>query len=265
MADLKTKKVVLIDFWTYSCVNCIRSMPYLKEWHDRYKDKGLVIIGVHTPEFAFEKEKENVEKAIKDFGITYPVVLDSDYQVWQLYANRFWPRKFLVNKDGQIIYDHTGEGGYALTEEETQKALLELNPKLSFLKPTSDEGSGGICYPVTPETYLGSLRGRPGQVWYTEGEWTTHPEYIEHTGDSEDFEDFILLKFEATEVNLVASSPETTSVKVKLNGRSVNEIRVDEPRMYNLLKNEELTQGELKVFVKGKGFKAYAFTFGGCV
>lgn len=265
ITDLKAKKVVLIDFWTYSCVNCIRSMPYLKEWHESYKDKGLVIIGVHTPEFAFEKEKENVLKAVKDFGIAYPVVMDNDYAIWQLYANRFWPRKYLVSKDGQIVYDHAGEGAYALTEEEIQKALLELNPKLSFTKPTSDDGSGGICYPVTPETYLGSLRGRPGQVWYTEGEWTIHPEFIEHTGNSEDFEDFILLKFEATEVNLVASSTETTSIKIKLNGRSVNEIKVDEPKMYNLFKSEELFEGELKVFVKGKGFKAYAFTFGGCV
>jgi hypothetical protein len=151
------------------------------------------------------------------------------------------------------------------TEEEIQKALLELDPKLSFTKPTSDEGFGGICYPTTPETYLGSLRGRPGQAWYTEGEWTIHPEYIEHTGNSENFEDFIFLKFEATEVNLVASSPETTSIKIKLNGRSVNEIEVHEPKMYNLFKSEELTQGELKIFVKGRGFKAYAFTFGGCV
>ncbi len=273
MVDLRGKAVVLIDFWTYSCVNCIRSMPYLKEWHERYKDKGLVIIGVHTPEFAFEKEKENVLKAVKDFGITYPVVIDNDYQIWQLYANRFWPRKYLVNKESKIVYDHAGEGGYAETENEIQKALLELDPKLSFTKPTSDEGSGssasltasGVCYPITPETYLGSLRGRPGQVWYTEGEWTIHPEYIEHTGNSEDFEDFIFLKFEATEVNLVASSTETTSLKIKLNGRSVNEIKVDEPKMYNLFKSEELTQGELKVFIKGKGFKAYAFTFGGCV
>ncbi|MBI2033935.1 MAG: redoxin family protein, partial [Candidatus Liptonbacteria bacterium] len=132
MADLRGKAVVLIDFWTYSCVNCIRSMPYLKEWHERYKDKGLVIVGVHTPEFAFEKEKDNVLKAVKDFGITYPVVMDNDYAIWQLYANRFWPRKYLVSSDGQIAYDHTGEGGYTETEEEIQKALLELNPKLSF-------------------------------------------------------------------------------------------------------------------------------------
>lgn len=264
MSGLKGK-AVLIDFWTYSCVNCIRTLPYLKEWHKRYADKGFVIVGVHTPEFEFEKEEKNVSKALKDFEIAYPVVMDNDYAIWNLYANRFWPRKFLVNKEGKIVYDHAGEGNYAETEAEIQRALLEINPKLELPAVTEGDGSGGLCYPTTSETYLGSLRGRPGSVWCAEGAWKSYPEFIEHAEVTADYKDFISLDFQAAEVNLVMSAPAPSVVKFELDGKPYGEATVHESKLYNVIKPMEFMHGKLKILVKDKGVRAYAFTFGGCL
>jgi thiol-disulfide isomerase/thioredoxin len=123
--NLIGKKVVLLDFWTYSCINCQRTLPYITSWYDKYKDAGLEIIGVHTPEFAFEKEYDNVVAATKKWGVNYPVVLDNDYGTWQAYKNRYWPRKYLIDIDGYIVYDHIGEGGYDETEKKIQELLME--------------------------------------------------------------------------------------------------------------------------------------------
>lgn len=122
VSELIGKKVILVDFWTYSCINCQRTTPYLNSWHEKYADKGLVIVGIHTPEFEFEKDLENVKRAVEKFGIRYPVVLDNDYSTWQSYKNRYWPRKYLIDIDGFIVYDHIGEGAY----EETEKKIVEL-------------------------------------------------------------------------------------------------------------------------------------------
>ncbi|MBI4175952.1 MAG: thioredoxin family protein, partial [Candidatus Aenigmarchaeota archaeon] len=111
LADLRGK-VVLIDFWTYTCINCIRTLPYLNAWYDKYHDKGFEIIGVHTPEFSFEKDYNNVKAAVDKYGIRYPVVQDNDYATWRAYKNNYWPRKYLVDAQGNIRYDHIGEGGY---------------------------------------------------------------------------------------------------------------------------------------------------------
>lgn len=120
--DLKGK-LVLVDFWTYSCVNCLRTIPYLKMWRDEYKDKGFLIIGIHTPEFDFEKNPKNVEKAIKDLGVGWPVVMDNEYINWNNFANHYWPAKYLVDKTGKIVYTHFGEGAYGETEQ--KKAILK--------------------------------------------------------------------------------------------------------------------------------------------
>lgn len=127
ISELKGKKVVLVSFWTYSCINCKRTLPYLNDWYSKYKDQGLEIISIHTPEFAFEKVQKNVENAVLLQNIKYPVVLDNDYSTWNSYGNQYWPRKYLVNKDGYIVYDHIGEGAYEETEEEIRKALEELD------------------------------------------------------------------------------------------------------------------------------------------
>src|SRR3989344_3254541 len=122
LGDLVGKKVILVDFMTYSCINCQRTFPHVKAWYEKYKDKGLEIVGIHTPEFAFEKNIENVRVAMKKAGITYPVVLDNDYGTWKAYANNYWPRKYLIDINGNIVYDHIGEGAY----EETEMKILEL-------------------------------------------------------------------------------------------------------------------------------------------
>jgi thiol-disulfide isomerase/thioredoxin len=132
-------KVLLIDFWTYTCINCIRTLPYLKEWHEKYADKGLVIVGVHTPEFKFEEKLENVVDAVKGFGIKYAVAQDNDYIAWDAYNNRYWPAKYLIDKDGYIRYTHFGEGAYAETEQQIRDLLAETGASLSGIALGEDE------------------------------------------------------------------------------------------------------------------------------
>ena len=132
LADLQAEnKVVLIDFWTYTCINCIRTLPYLKQWHDKYADRGLVIIGIHTPEFDFEKSLENVKEAVEGFEIEYPVVQDNNYWTWNAFTNRYWPAKYLIDKDGYIRYSHFGEGRYDETEQAIRLLLEEADQAVS--------------------------------------------------------------------------------------------------------------------------------------
>lgn len=120
-------KVVLVDFWTYSCINCIHTLPYVRHWYDKYRDKGLVVVGVHTPEFASEKSTENVKAAIKRFGIPYPVAQDNAYATWGAYGNQYWPALYLIDANGNIVYEHFGEGRYAETEAAIQRLLSARN------------------------------------------------------------------------------------------------------------------------------------------
>ena len=293
-------KVVLIDFWTYSCINCIRTLSYLKKWHKLYKDKGLVIIGVHTPEFDFEKDVENIRRARDKFGIEYRIVVDSDYQVWNAYANKYWPRKLLINQEGVIVYDHAGEGAYGRTEREIQTLLRRDNPDIDLPAVENEkEEFGHMCFPATPETYLGFLRGRVGNPaqdgkenalfkdpgayeqnkWYLEGEWRIAAEFIEHTRQTEEAEDYLALRFYAAEVNLVMDSDEALEAEILLDkkplpqdirGRDVEGkgdttvVPIRGAFMYQLVSGTQMLTGTLYVRVKHKGFSAYAFTFGGC-
>ena len=124
MADLRGK-VVLVDFWTYSCINCVNTLPYVKQWYDKYRDQGLVVVGVHTPEFPFEKSTSNVQAALKRFDIRYPVAQDNAYATWSAYNNQYWPATYLINAEGKIVYRHYGEGQYAETEAQIQKLLAQ--------------------------------------------------------------------------------------------------------------------------------------------
>ena len=162
MAELKGK-VVFIDFWTYTCINCIRTLPYIKDWNSKYKDKGLVIIGVHTPEFEFEKDADNVKKAIADFKITYPVMQDNDYATWNAYSNRYWPAHYLIDKNGKVRDEHFGEGAYDETEKKIQELLKETGAVV-------DNKVSNPTYQVqtlSPETYVGY--GRLGEFTSPEG------------------------------------------------------------------------------------------------
>jgi thiol-disulfide isomerase/thioredoxin len=231
-------KIVLIDFWEYTCVNCIRTLPYVTEWHRRYADHGLVIIGVHTPEFEFGKDRANVARAAREFGIEYPVVLDNDYEIWTAYANRYWPRKYIINPDGKIVYDHAGEGGYAETEEVIQSLIRELNPGADLpavMKPVRPEDvAGAVCYPRTPELYCGYLRAKYGNASvhpeeihnyvdgashseghvYLSGLWRLGEERATYEGDGSDENGYLLIPYSANEVNAVMNAPEGETVRV---------------------------------------------------
>ena len=205
IGEFKGKSVVLVDFWTYSCINCQRTLPYVTAWYEKYKDQGLVVIGVHTPEFAFEHVEANVEDATKRFNIHYPVVLDNEYGTWNAFGNQFWPRKYLVDIDGYIVYDHAGEGNYEETEHVIQAALKERNDRLAtkvevptdVTTPTNTITMGDIG---SPETYFGASRneylgngkeGKAGEqnflepmsiqknMLYLIGQWNITPEYAQ--------------------------------------------------------------------------------------
>lgn len=156
--------VVLVDFWESTCINCLRTLPYLKAWHERYAHRGLVIVGVHTPEFDFTGDPAVVEAAVRAEGIPYPVLLDADRATWQIFANHYWPAKYLVDQKGYLRYEHFGEGAYGQSEEWIQRLLREAGdqaPMPELLEPVREEDRpGAVCYPATREIYLGFLRGK---------------------------------------------------------------------------------------------------------
>jgi thiol-disulfide isomerase/thioredoxin len=229
-------RVVLVDFWDYTCVNCIRTLPYVQAWHERYRDKGLTVIGVHTPEFTFAQYESNLERGIQEFGLTYPVVIDSDRELWKAFANRYWPTKYLLDQDGYLRYGHFGEGGYGECEQMIHELLREIDPDGSLpelMAPLREEDhSGAVCYRPSGELYLGHRRGRignpggfkPDQVadyvfagvpqenfFYASGRWASTAEYFEaveagpHT---------LQLKCEAAAVNLVMACPHAAGAEV---------------------------------------------------
>ncbi|PIQ68063.1 MAG: thiol-disulfide isomerase [Candidatus Taylorbacteria bacterium CG11_big_fil_rev_8_21_14_0_20_46_11] len=242
LSELVGKKVILLDIWTYSCINCQRTLPYLKAWDDKYKDKGLVIVGLHTPEFEFEKVYANVLSAVKKFEINYPVVLDNDYSTWHAYKNQYWPRKYLIDIDGFIIYDHIGEGGYEETERQIQKALAERaerlgeNNSVTGVSLTKETSAG--ARPESPEIYFGASRNQdfgngtanrvgvqtlslPSKLTpnllYLGGSWNIQNEYAESTKEG----DVIEFRYKAKDVYFVASSKDGVRVKIYQDGELV--------------------------------------------
>ena len=242
IGDLRGK-VVLVDFWTYTCVNCIRTFPYLKIWHSEYADDGLVILGVHTPEFSFEEKLENVRGAVKDNGIGWAVALDNDYDTWRAYKNRFWPAKYLIDQDGIIRYTHFGEGAYAETELKIRELLEETGADPSQLDPAlPDDQEVDKSYLETPfahvtrELYAGHKRGyqdimfgggyvghleyfrerdtlvfyedlgeHKDDLIYLQGPWYNGPESILHGRETTGFEDYMALRVSAKSVNVVVT------------------------------------------------------------
>ena len=232
-------QVVLIDFWTYTCINCIRTFPALREWHAKYADKGLVIVGVHSPEFEFEKLTENVVRSAGENDLVWPIAQDNDFATWLAYSNRFWPAKYLVDKDGIVRYTHFGEGAYIETEEQIRKLLEEAGFDLSGVKlSTAEESvtdkraySGDKSTRITREIYGGFRRNAtpqgiyvahedyyerqgqtrsyvdPGnhqnQFIYLQGPWVNGEENLSHARETANYEDYIALKFAASSVNAV--------------------------------------------------------------
>jgi thiol-disulfide isomerase/thioredoxin len=229
-------RVVLVDFWDYTCVNCIRTLPYVQAWHERYRDKGLTVIGVHTPEFAFAQYESNVERGIREFGLTYAIVIDSDREIWKAFANRYWPTKYVLDHEGYLRYAHFGEGGYAECEQVIQELLREIDPGVELppvMEAVRDEDhAGAVCYRATGELYLGYGRGRMGNeggfkegkigdyafagsmeenYFYADGRWASTAEYFEAV---ENGPHTLRLKYEAAAVNLVMACPHAPSAEV---------------------------------------------------
>lgn len=276
ISELKGK-VVMVDFWTYTCINCIRTLPYIQKWHEKYKDKGLVIIGVHTPEFEFEKDANNVKNAIKDFGLTYPIMQDNNYATWKAYQNRYWPAKYLIDKNGQVVYTHFGEGDYDETEAVIQKYLQDAGYK-------ANDTINNTNYKIetkTPEIYLGYGRmgyfAEPSQLeidkvetYYPPqnllnnhfafgGSWMVGEEYSQPSKNST-----LLLGFEAKDVFLVARPKQNSSgvIKVYLDGKYTKDIKVDIDRLYELVKLPTSSKHQLKLEFQDGNIEVYAFTFG---
>ncbi len=292
-------KVVLVDFWTYSCVNCVRTIPYLRAWHEAYVDSGLVIVGVHSPEFAFEKSESNLRKAMAELGVVWPVVQDNDFGIWRAYSNRYWPAHYLYGRDGRLVSTHFGEGKY----EETERLIRKLLAEESGARTTGDfgrlsgalassrvEGSRPVAEERSPETYLGYGRGKrfaspedpsrdraavyrlPAALqngqWAFSGTWRIEKERsVGGAGSS------LAFRFAAAKVYLVINPmggerAEPVTATVTVDGRPVSggDVRggvlaLDGDRLYTLLDRAEPTAGTIEVTFDGPA-AVYAFTFG---
>jgi cytochrome c biogenesis protein CcdA/thiol-disulfide isomerase/thioredoxin len=282
LGELVGKKVILVDFMTYSCINCQRTFPYLVAWYEKYKDEGLEIVGIHTPEFAFEKDIDNVQKAMEQFGITYPVVLDNDYATWRAYGNNYWPRKYLIDIHGNIVYDHIGEGGYEETERKIQELLRERAQLMGAGSIEDTELAASTMPPVensaqSPETYLGSLRneylanGTPGfsgerafivpttlnrNALYLGGTWSITREYAQAGASAR-----VLYRYSAKDVYLVMESDEPADVEVWQDGKLLKTFKVQESTLYTLVEDTEVGEHLLELRIN-PGVRVYAFTFG---
>ncbi len=290
-------KVVLYDIWTYSCINCVRTLPYITAWDEKYSEEGLLIVGIHSPEFEFEKDPENVKMAIDKHGINYPVVLDNDMETWKAFENRYWPRKYIADHEGYLRYDHIGEGGYKDTEKIIQQLLEErsvaLGIKMAVAESLVDIEAFEHSMFRTPELYfgykfaqnrnqLGSEEGfQPGKTisysepnnidlhkFYPIGDWKNYEdsmELISPTGT-------IKLLYNAKEVNIVTDG--NADLKIYLDGNplpseysgtditSGNILKVSEAGLYNIISSESSSSHVMEIEVSGKGFQMFTFTFG---
>ena len=301
LSDLKGK-VVLIDFWTYSCINCIRTLPYLVDWNQKYSDKGLVIVGIHSPEFEFEKGIDNVKQAVTRFGIKYPVLLDNDHGTWNAFQNSYWPRKYLVDSEGFIRYDHIGEGGYVETENAIRNLLAERGGKQN-ISPTSvnqtnlsvpESQSVDFNQIKTPELYFGyqyarsqlgnnegfdpekivnytlaSSKLKPNVI-YLEGEWKNNADSMELVGK----DGKIILDYSAKSINIVAGGKgEITVMEFGKDNQTRNpysgndldsegKLTINGQRLYNIGSHQDYGNHQIAIDVSGTGFRIYTFTFG---
>ncbi len=298
-AGMLRGKVVLVDFWTYSCINCLRTLPYLKAWDEKYRAQGLVIIGVHAPEFAFEKDLRNVETAVRDLGIKYPVAIDNHYAIWNAYQNEYWPAHYLIDADGKIRHQHFGEGAYQETEQMIQTLLKEAHQGLALSDGIVQvQGEGATAQAAntrrSPETYLGYARqenfaspevvqrdttarySTPRKLdtdqWALRGSWLVGKESAvqQAPGGAIDYH------FQGRDLHLVLGAHEGQPVrfKVSLDGKSPGKhhgVDIDEQgngviraqRLYQLIRqNGESKDRRFRIEFPDAGAEAFAFTFG---
>ena len=297
MAALRGQ-VVLIDFWDYTSINCLRSLPYVLEWWRRYRDAGLLVVGIHTPQFAFQMQGEYVRQAVQRLGVSYPVLVDNARRTWSAWANRFWPSWYLLNTEGLLRFFHYGEGEYLLTESTIQALLREITPGTKFLPPMlpvrADDEPGAACYSATSELDLGSRRGLIGNpeglhagqtiayldpgnhlpdTPYLAGEWQNEAEAVTLASA----EGSVSVRYRAKEVYAVITPPRDGQGRVEImqdnappeNAAGVDltregdawVIRVDAPRLYAVIANPHFGGHELRLRVKTPGLSIYALTF----
>ena len=290
-------KVVVVDFWTYSCVNCLRTLPYVRAWYEKYKDQGLVVIGVHAPEFAFEKDIDNVKRAVKDLKVDYPVAIDNDYAIWRAFDNRYWPAHYFIDAQGRIRHHHFGEGEYAESEEIIKQLLAEAGAQ-HVASGTVQPDAGGIALAPenamqSPETYIGyeraenfaatAVRDREHDYsipttlatnqWGLGGTWTVADENakLARAGGR------IAFRFHARDVNLVLGPPrdgKAVKYKVTIDGKPPGDDHgvdsaadgtgeVTSQRLYQLLRvNGDVADRTFEIEFLDAGVEAFAFTFG---
>ena len=288
-------KVILYDFWTYSCINCIRTLPYITAWNTKYFDQGLSIIGIHSPEFEFEKDLDNVQTAVKQYNISYPVLQDNDMETWKAFENRYWPRKYITDSEGYIRYDHIGEGGYAETEKIIQELLQERNQLLGLTTASAetlvDLEEHQFTASQTPELYfgynfafgrnqLGNSEGfHPDQIvtyslpeklardyFYLEGQWQNFGDRMKLVSENGK----ITLPYFAKSVNIVAANEsvlqvllDEKSITFENAGTDVQDgtVNISGDRLYNLISSKNAGTHTLTIIAK-PGFEIYTFTFG---
>lgn len=295
LADLIGKKVILIDFVDYTCINCQRTFPYLNDWWSKYKDQGLEIVAIHTPEFSFEKDINNVKMGAAQFGLKFPIVLDNDYATWNAYQNEYWPHKYLIDIHGNVVYDHIGEGGYDETESEIVKLL---DDRMKFLGQSGSVTVGTSTVPdvaiqtESPETYFGAARNQtfgngapfavgeatfkvPNQLtpdyFYFGGDWSVQQEYAEAKAAS----DQISFTFTSAKMYFVAQTADGSAItaQVLIDGKPIPDqwagadvkngiLTIQQSRLYDVYSNSVLGRHRIDIIFNKPGVRAYTFTFG---
>ena len=293
-------KVVLVDFWTYSCINCLRSLPYIRAWADKYKDSGLVVIGVHTPEFDFEKQQPNVQKAVRKFGITYPVALDSKRAIWDAFSNASWPAHYFIDAKGKVSFEHFGEGNYEQSERWIQKLLEErasspMPESTVSVQAQGVEAAADVNDVRSPETYIGYARAEhfasPGGIrqdadkvytapaqpalnrWGFSGKWADHQQIavLKLAGGK------IVFHFYVRDLHLVlgpTADGKPVRYRVTIDGQAPGENHgvdtdgegngiVTENRLYQLVRQKgAVTDHVFAIEFEDPGVEAFSFTFG---
>jgi thiol-disulfide isomerase/thioredoxin len=297
--DLLRGKVVLVNFWTYSCVNCLRTLPYLKAWAKKYADHGLVVVGVHAPEFSFEKDAVNVRKALADLGISYPVVQDNDFRIWRAFGNQYWPALYFIDAQGRVRHHQFGEGGHATSEHVIEDLLREAGAKATDAVPAVQPDTRGVGLAAetetlrSPETYLGydksgglrvsvhasadtPVNYKPDSLrlntWSLAGNWTLRREWVEGNEPG----NVLAMRFDARDVNLVLGRSSSRPVRFRVtldglppgqnHGSDVDEDGngvIDASRLYQLVRQSGAVKPRtIEIHFLDAGARGYAFTFG---